>query len=129
MDNEAKEFVSPFVAQLEKLVSDKATLQESRKSIDYRINVRSSLEELGSQNIIFDNKMSLLRDQIAVLQDSAPTVDIVLSKLADTLSPFLTAVKLKQAFEININSKTFLPIVRNTPYDELTSGGLGHWFQ
>jgi predicted nucleic acid-binding Zn-ribbon protein len=124
IDTESKEMVSPFVTQLEKLVSDKATLQESRRSLDYRIKVRSSLVEIDSQNIVIDNKMSLLREQLASLKDSAPTVDGVLATLADYVSDFLTAVKLKQAYGISINSKLFLPIVRNTQYEDLTSGGV-----
>lgn len=124
LDTESKELVSPFVAQLEKLVGDKATIQESKKSLDYRIKVRGSLEDIDNQNTVIDNKMTILRAQLALLKDSAPTVDSVLEKLADYLADFLKAVKLKQSYGIGLNNKLFLPIVRNAQYEELTSGGV-----
>lgn len=124
LDTESKELVSPYLTQLEKLVSDRATLQESKKSLDYRIKVRSSLEEIDAQNIVVDNKILILRGQLASLNDSAPTVDIILENLANYLSEFLTATKLKHPFGISINNKNYFPIVRNQQYEELTSGGV-----
>jgi hypothetical protein len=124
LDSESKEFVSPFITQLEKLVADRAALQESRKSLDYRIKVRSSLAELDSQNIVLDNRVTFLREQLSILEDKAPTVAIVLEKIADDLASFLSSVKIKNPTGISIDTKSFLPIVRSTPYEKITSGGV-----
>lgn len=124
LDNESKEFVSPFLTQMEKLITDKATLQESRKALDYRIKVRVSLAELDSKNIVLDNRVTFLREQLALLEDKAPTVDIVLSDLGNDLADFLNSVKIKNPTGISIDGKSFLPIVRNTPYEKITSGGV-----
>jgi hypothetical protein len=124
LDIESKELVSPFLSQMEKLIGDKATLIESKKSIDYLIKMRRSLEDIDSQNIVIDNKIKSLREKLDLLKDSAPVASIILEKLADYLLDFLKSSKLRNPYGISMNAKTFLPIVRNKQYEELTSGGV-----
>jgi hypothetical protein len=124
LDRESKELVSPFVSQVEQLTSQKATLLELKRSTDYHIKIRQTLSELNNQSMVYDSQIYMLRGKLNLLEEESPKIGAILNGLADILRDFLAVIKMKAIYGISISEKTFLPIVRDTDYINLTSGGV-----
>ncbi|GAA3976492.1 hypothetical protein [Hymenobacter antarcticus] len=124
LDRESSEMVSPFLSQLEALIVEKATLTESKRSVEHLIKIRRSLSEIDTQIIDIDNQVTILKEKLSLTKDEAPSIQRVCEKIADYLSEFLKATKVKSLKDVAINNSTFLPIVRNQQYHEITSGGI-----
>lgn len=124
LDIEAKEFVSPFIAQRDELVAEKATVTEKINKVEYLIKLRKQLNEIITKSNNLSEQIRQLAEKLEQLKASAPSIEGVLSSIGTSLETFLKSIPIRKPFGISISDKNFLPIVRDRNYSELTSGGL-----
>ncbi|WP_408895336.1 hypothetical protein [Paenibacillus taichungensis] len=124
LDINTENFVAPFITQRDEFVAEKARVLERINKIEQLIKMRKQLNELISNSEILQNQIAILLEKLDALKASAPSIDDVLINLADYLRDFLINIPIKNPHGISINSKSFLPVVRERNYAELTSGGL-----
>ncbi|KYN66482.1 exonuclease SbcC [Pantoea agglomerans] len=124
IDTETAGFVTPYLTQRDSLLKEMTSVSKKRESLVASLRVRNHQQDLLSkQNTISDN-IATITDKLELLREKAPSIDGVLSYLADELLGFLTNVKIKNRKEIGISNKHFSPIVRGREYFNITSGGL-----
>ncbi|MGG0240764.1 hypothetical protein [Bacillus rhizoplanae] len=124
LDSNLKDFISPYVAQREFLVKQRSNIEEQLSKHKYHLKIRRQLEELEQDAELLGNQISELKKKLEGLKEEAPSIDVVLDNLADKLAHFLRFIPIKNPRGINVSPKTYLPIVRNKDYVNLTSGGL-----
>lgn len=124
LDSSMKDFISPYVAQREFLVKQRSNIEEKLNQNKYHLKVRRQLEELEQAAEFLGDQINELKIKLEGLQEAAPSIEVILDNLADKLAHFLRYIPIKNPWGINISSKTYLPIVRNKDYVDLTSGGL-----
>lgn len=124
LDSSLKDFISPYVAQRDFLVKQRSNIEEQLSKHRYHLKIRKQLEELEQDAELLGEQISELKKKLEGLKEEAPSINVVLDKLADKLAHFLRFIPIKNPWGINVSSKTYLPIVRNKDYINLTSGGL-----
>jgi AAA domain len=124
LDMNTQEIISPYLAQRDEFMSKRAALHENKNRILYYQQIRNTLNKLNQNAEKIDEQIRELRSKLEELKDGTPELKQVLGDIADILSNYLNDIPIRNAYGISINAKTFLPIVRNRDYHELTSGGL-----
>jgi len=124
LDINTENFVAPFITQRDEFVAQKARVLERINKTEQLIKLRNQLNEIISKSEILQNQISILLEKLELLKASAPSIDTVLTNLAEYLNDFLINIPIKNPHSISINSKSFLPVVRERNYGDLTSGGL-----
>ncbi|RRN71137.1 hypothetical protein EI200_11825 [Peribacillus simplex] len=124
LDIETNKYISPYIVQRDALISQKATLLEQKKRIEHLMKLRMQLSELTAEANLLGQQIGEIRKNIETLEQKAPSVSGLLQDIADQLDDFLNFIPIKNPVNINMSTKSFLPIVRNRDYVKLTSGGL-----
>lgn len=124
LDLNTNEIISPYLSQRDEMMSKKAALHETKKRILYFHKVRTKLNKLNQDAEIIQEQISDLESKLDSLKDGIPETEQVNGAIADILSDYLHTIPIRNAYGISINPNTFLPIVRNVDYNNLTSGGL-----
>lgn len=124
LDVETHKYISPYIAQRDALITQKATLLEQKKRIEHLKKLRSQLNELTVEATSLGQQIEKIKTNIDLLKQKAPSIDSLLSDIADNLDDFLKFIPIKNPENISVSSSSFLPIVRNRDYVKLTSGGL-----
>ncbi|WP_091603977.1 hypothetical protein [Maribacter dokdonensis] len=86
--------------------------------------MRNQQATIDSELIRIQNSIDEYTADLKILKETAPTLDSIFSKLADTLQKFLQFVGVKNVQNISISPKTYLPVIRNRNYENITSGGV-----
>ncbi|HBG05254.1 MAG: hypothetical protein A2075_20935 [Geobacteraceae bacterium GWC2_58_44] len=124
LDSKTKEFISPFVSQRDGLISQKASIVETRKQLHYLSKLRRQQEVLHQDIVSLGEIVTQLQDQLRLLQAGMPSSTKVVGDVGDILNDFLKMVSIKRRSGVGIDQKTFLPVLRNRIYHTITSGGL-----
>ena len=124
LDAKTSQFVSPYLTQREALISQRSSLVEELARLHYFQKVRNQ-QRLISDNIEEITKfLKKLNDEYAKLKLTLPSQDQIVNGIADILNDYLREIPIKNRYGVSIDSKSFLPIVRDRIYTTLTSGGL-----
>lgn len=124
MDSNTKEYISPYVSQRDGLITQNTSIKEQKIKIEYFLKLRTQLELINNDVVSLKTQIDSLIIKIDKLKVNAPSTEKIVSSLGDYLKEFLDFVKIRNATNIAVSNKTFLPIVRNKDYVSLTSGGL-----
>lgn len=71
-----------------------------------------------------DEDIENLKEKLTELTTSQPKLETVLDELKTILTSYLLLIGVKNCTDIDISNKTFLPVLRNKQYHEITSGGI-----
>ncbi|EEW2250048.1 exonuclease SbcC, partial [Escherichia coli] len=124
IDSESREMITPFLTQRDTLIKEVVSTKKQRENLVSSLRVRNHQEEiLVRQKTLIDN-LEKLNEELDRLRSNAPSIDGVLSDLADNLNDFLAKINIKNRTGIDINKTHFSAIVRGKDYFNITSGGL-----
>ncbi|MDC5819640.1 hypothetical protein OPW19_07355 [Vibrio europaeus] len=123
-ERNTRELTSPYLAERDMYTLKLGELQQERKEIINRLKVRNQHQHLSTSIKSLDIRIGKLKDEIASLKQTAPSMSEVLNDLADYLHSYLSFVKIKSPTEISFDSVNFSAKVRGIEYSSLTSGGL-----
>lgn len=124
LDEESIEMITPYLTERDAILSKLATLTEKRGQTDITLKIRNQEEKIATAIVKNQNKIDILKEKLQELQEKAPSLAEVTTKLGETLDGYLEKVNVKNRVNIGISQSTYLPIVRGKNYIEITSGGL-----
>jgi hypothetical protein len=124
LDKQTVEIVSPYLSKRDAYSYRAGTLKSDIKNIQhfYKIRLQQSIND--AEIVEIDRNLKELRESLTRLKDNAPSLEGIFAELGQTLSVILNYVKIKNATNISISRKTYLPIIRNRDYENITSGGV-----
>ena len=123
-DKQTKNVVTPFISQRDSLTTRIGNLQSDLKNLRHFYKIRKQQSTIESEIIAVENTISAFRDDLNSLKKSAPTLDKVFVKLRDGLKEFLDFIGVKNVHGVSISDTTYLPVIRNKNYEDITSGGV-----
>lgn len=124
LDTKAEKFISPYITQRDIVISELSSFKEQLDKIEYFLKIRLQLQELKQKEELLLKQVSELQSKLEILKQQTPSIEKTLNELGTYLKEFLEYIPIKSAYGIRLSEKTFLPIVRDRNYTDLTSGGL-----
>lgn len=124
LDNRTRETISPFLSQRDGYLTTKTKMLETIENIDQTLKIRNQVNEIANSVAKLDIEIEKLNISLAELKAKTPTPLDVTNSIADLLNDFLLKVKMNNVTSVSIDPRTFMPIVRETEYFRLTSGGV-----
>ncbi|MED4013655.1 MULTISPECIES: hypothetical protein [Priestia] len=124
LDINSEKFVSPFIKQRDIYVAELSSINEQLNKVDYFLKIRNQLKEISEKENLLNNQIEDLKKKLDSLKETAPSITSIINSIGTYLSEFLNFIPIKNAYGVRISEKTFLPIVRERDYANLTSGGL-----
>ena len=123
-DRQTKELVTPFISQRDSLTSKIGGIKSDIENLKHFYKMRNQQATIDAELIRVQNSIDEYNDDLKVLKESAPTLDSVFLILADSLQYFLRFIGVKNVQNVSISPKTYLPVIRNRNYENITSGGV-----
>lgn len=123
-DKQTKELVTPFISQRDSLTSRIGGIKSDINNLKHFYKMRNQQATIDTELIRIQNTINEYTDDLKVLKESAPTLDSIFLKLGDTLQNFLRFIGVKNIQNVSISPKTYLPVIRNRNYENITSGGV-----
>ena len=124
IDSETKEMITPFLTQRDALLKEAVSTRKRRENLVSSLRVRNHQADILARQKTLTENLEKLNEQLERLKEKAPSIDGVLSDLADNLNDFLKKVNIKNRTGISISKIHYSAIVRGKDYFDLTSGGL-----
>lgn len=124
IDEELKEHISPYLTTRDELIKQQSTLIEKEQQITKALKIRNEESNLNKEIFKLDKDLKDLKEKLDELTSSQVQIDNVLSELKLILETYLESIDVKNRTGINISERTFLPILRDKQYSEITSGGI-----
>lgn len=124
LDKQSIDIVSPFINRRDALSHRAGNLESDRKNLKhfYKIRIQQSINDDEIKDL--DGKINEHNDTLKKLKENAPRLDDVFKDLGMKLKDFVNFVGIKNAQNVTISSKTYLPNIRNREYEQITSGGV-----
>ncbi len=123
-DKQTEKIVTPYIGQRDQISSNIGGLNSDLKNLQHFYKIRKQQESIELEIMTLDEDILILEENLKNLKENAPSLDKIFYSLKTNLASFLTYVGMKNVKNVKISDKTFLPIIRNKPYEELTSGGV-----
>lgn len=123
-DRQTKNLVTPYISQRDSLTIRSGEIKSDIKNLKYFYKIRNQQSTIESEIITLDKIINNFSDDLRFLKNSAPTLDRVFIKLRDNLMGFLNFIGMKNVHGVSISDKTYLPMIRNKNYEDITSGGV-----
>lgn len=124
IDKNTNEMASPYLAERDMYVGQRAELKQKRKELVSRLKIRNQHDLLTKTIKSLETSIIKLKENLEELNENAPSMIDILSNLADNLKDYLMFIKIQKPTGINLSSNRFTPIVREIEYANITSGGL-----
>lgn len=124
IDSESKEMITPYLTQRDSLIREVVSTKKHRENLVSSLRVRNHQEDILARQKTLTDNLGKLNEELDRLKDKAPSIDGVLSDLADNLNDFLAKINIKNRTGIGINKAHYSAIVRGKDYFNITSGGL-----
>lgn len=124
IDEELKEHISPYLTKRDELIKQQSTLIEKEQQITKALKIRNEESNLNKEIDNLDKDLKNLKEKLVELTSSQVQLDNVLDDLKSILKTYLESIGVKNRTGISIHEKTFLPILRDKQYNEITSGGV-----
>lgn len=124
LDKQSINIISPYLNHRDALSYRAGTLQSDIKNIQhfYKIRLQQSIND--SEIMELGRKIEDLRDTLNTLKENAPSISNVLNELGQKVKEIMIFVGVKNATNISISPRNYLPIIRNRDYETITSGGV-----
>lgn len=124
IDEELNEHISPYLTKRDEIIKQQSALIEREQQIIKALKIRNEESNLEKQISKLDEDIKKFKIKLAELTTSQPQLENILSDLKTILTSYLLFVGVKNCTDIDINNKTFLPVLRSKQYHEITSGGI-----
>ncbi|WLI34279.1 hypothetical protein [Pseudomonas sp. FP818] len=124
IDDELKSSISPYLAERDAIISEVAQLDERRGKAVHSLRVRNTQTGIADQIGRLAGNIENLKIKLDELKKNSPSLDDVIKDLGIDLNNFIKDVKIKNHYGVGIDNKTFFPVVRDTEYRKINSGGL-----
>lgn len=124
IDDELKSSISPYLAERDAIISEVAQLDERRGKAVHSLRVRNTQTGIADQIGRLAGNIENLKIKLDELKKNSPSIDDVIKDLGIDLNNFIKDVKIKNHYGVGIDNKTFFPVVRDTEYRKINSGGL-----
>jgi hypothetical protein len=124
LDKQSIDIVSPFINRRDALSHRAGNLESDRKNLKhfYKIRIQQSINDDEIKDL--DGKINEHNETLKTLKENAPKLDDVFKVLGLKLKDFVNFVGVKNAQNVTISPKTYLPNIRNREYEQITSGGV-----
>ncbi len=124
LDKQSIDIVSPFINRRDALSHRAGNLESDRKNLKhfYKIRIQQSINDDEIKDL--DGKIIEHNETLKTLKENAPKLDDVFKDLGIKLKDFVNFVGVKNAQNVTISPKTYLPNIRNREYEQITSGGV-----
>ncbi len=124
LDKQSINIVSPFINRRDALSSRSGSLDSDRKNLKhfYKIRIQQSINDDEIKDL--DSKINEHNETLKKLKENAPKLDDVFKDLGIKLKDFVNFVGVKNAQNVTISPKNYLPNIRNKDYEQITSGGV-----
>ena len=124
LDKQSIDIVSPFINRRDALSHRAGNLESDRKNLKhfYKIRIQQSINDDEIKDL--DGKIIEHNETLKTLKENAPKLDDVFKDLGIKLKDFVNFVGVKNAQNVTISPKTYLPTIRNREYEQITSGGV-----
>lgn len=124
LDKQSIDIVSPFINRRDALSHKAGNLEGDRKNLKhfYKIRIQQSINDDEIKDL--DDKISEHNETLKTLKENAPKLDDVFKDLGIKLKDFVNFVGVKNAQNVTISPRTYLPNIRNREYEQITSGGV-----
>lgn len=124
LDEESEQMITPYLSERDGILSELSKLEERKNQFSHSLKVRSEQSKLANEVERISTRLDKERVKLIKQKEKSPTTDSVTSKLEILLLKYLKKINIKKCEGISINKSSFLPIVRNRDYKNITSGGL-----
>jgi len=123
-DLNAKDLISPYLAERDTFVSKLASLEQKRDEFLLKIKLRNQHLLLDKNIEHLEISISKLNEKLKKLKEQAPALEKIKASMADNLKDYLEFVKIKNPTGISLSDDKFFPRIRGIEYQNITSGGL-----
>jgi chromosome segregation ATPase len=124
IDEELNEHISPYLTKRDEIIKQQSAFIEREQQIIKALKIRNEENNLEKQILKLDEDIEKLKEKLKELTTSQPKLETVLDELKTILTSYLLLIGVKNCTDIDISNKTFLPVLRNKQYHEITSGGI-----
>jgi len=124
IDEELKEHISPYLTQRDELIKQQSSYVEHEKQIKKALKIRNEEDKLNQQILQITKDIVEIKDKVFNLESKQVSIENVLSSLEGILIKYLEFIQIKNCTNVSMNSRNFLPMLRDNKYDENTSGGI-----
>ncbi len=123
LNNVQQVYVSPYIAKIEELNRELGEVDKQIENLDATNKVQLELADISNKIGIAEQRFSDLVQQIKNLEEENINFDSVIEQLSKSFFSVLKAFDFPKLTDAYIDSKNYLPYVRNVKYDNLGSGG------
>ena len=124
IDEEMHSMISPYLTERDAWSSELIRIDEQKRVIEHAVKVRNQQKVIFKDLLDAQDKIGGIQIRLKELIAKAPALQEVLKDLGDSLFKYLKYIKISDLRDVSISAKTFLPILRNRDYRDITSGGL-----
>lgn len=124
LDEELSSSITPYLAERDGWSLEVARATEEIANIDRNLKIRNQQKSIFQELHAAEELIKSLQEQLSKLMNSAPSISDVLGEIGDALTNYLRDVQIADIRDVRISERTFLPVLRNRDYQDITSGGL-----
>jgi len=124
LDEEMGSATTPYLAERDTWSFELAKASEELESIERNLKIRNQLKSIFKEVDEIEERILKIQNELRELQNKAPSVSEVVGGIGDILEAYLRKVNISDIRDVQINERSFLPILRNREYRDITSGGL-----
>jgi len=113
----------PEMRRVMELDAALSTLESDQRTATEQLEFWGQAEKARESSAALEQRVVQLRSDLERLQSDRPSRDGVISSLSQLLGSILTRVKFPGLRDVRVDARTYVPIVRNQHYGELSSRG------
>ena len=124
LDEKMSSAITPYLAERDIWSYEVAKSEEACLSIERSIRIRTHQKSIFQELVNSNERIQALNLKISEVSKSAPSISDLLKDLSDALFSFLKLIQISDIRDVSIDSSSYLPVLRNKHYRDITSGGL-----
>lgn len=124
LDEESAQMITPYLSERDGVSAELATINEKIRQSDHSLKIRNQQLLIFKDIDRIETHIANLTEKLELLRKNTPSVAQIVEELGDILRSFLVKVNIKDPRNISLNGTSFLPVLRNRNYVDITSGGL-----
>lgn len=124
LDEEMASAITPYLAERDAWSFEFARVSEEIATIERNMKIRNQQKAIFKELDNAGDRISKFETALLELQKKAPSISEVLGEIGDYLTAYLRVVQIAEIRDVRISERTFLPVLRNREYRDITSGGL-----
>lgn len=124
LDEKLQNSITPYLLERDLIISEIAQLKEKKDKLLKLLKMRNKHDEVGEKIDRIVLSIAKLKVRLTELKENTPSVECIINDLSRDLDNFIKKVKIYNHHGVEVDSKFFLPKVRNIEYKNINSGGL-----